>query len=81
MISRINEGKEMDRERERTNNEKEDDDGNDACVFLLNECIEEDEDDDEDDVQRDVWSLWIGNVNVIAIVTQPLFSIVAPETR
>ena len=59
------------------------DDGNDACVFLINECIEEDEEEEgDDDVQGDVWSLWIGNnVNVIAIVTQALFSIVAPETR
>jgi len=59
------------------------DDGNDACVFLMNECIEEDEEEEgDDDVQGDVWSLWIGNnVNVIAIVTQALFSIVAPETR
>ncbi len=33
------------------------DDGNDACVFLMNECIEEDEEEGDDDVQGDVWSL------------------------
>lgn len=48
----------------------------------MNECVEEEDDGEEEDedVQGDIRSLWIGN-NVIAIVTQLLFSMVAPETR
>jgi hypothetical protein len=61
-------------------NDENDGQGNDACVFLMNDGVQGEDVSADRDV-RSVW-IWIGaNVSVIDIVTHVLFSMVAPETR